>query len=216
VTYLEATFSKPRDGLEQMYDKRSKKIMLAEEICRRGGGYLMLLDSDDLVSNRLAEFVMQRDNKRGYVVDQGYIYDAHLRRLTRVCDFDRICGSSAILYLSPADCRDPQFSWREYVGDTWHAEFRTTSADLGRPLEPLPFPAAIYVANNGENHSAGARGMRANLRAKALGARELAFERIRKDEPEVEAVILDEFGLEPISRGVVRYAAEAAVHYVTK
>ena len=64
VTFLEATFSRPRDGLEQMYDKRSKKIMLAEEVCRRGGGYLMLLDSDDLVSNRLAEFVTQQHNQK--------------------------------------------------------------------------------------------------------------------------------------------------------
>jgi hypothetical protein len=204
VTFLEAASSRPRDGLEQMYDKRSKKIMLAEEICRRGGGYLMLLDSDDLVSNRLAEFVMRQHNKTGYVVDQGYIYDAQVRRLTRVRDFDRICGSSVIPYLSPADCRDPQFDWREYVGDTWHAEFRRASADLGRPLEPLPFPAAIYVTNNGENHSTDARRRRrGNLRVKA---RELVLDRIRKNQPKVEAVILEEFGLESSSRGVVRYA----------
>jgi hypothetical protein len=213
VTFLEATFSRPRDGLEQMYDKRSKKIMLAEEVCRRGGGYLMLLDSDDLVSNRIAEFVMQQNNKRGYVVDQGYIYDAQLRRLTRVRDFDRICGSSVIPFLSPADCGDPQFAWREYVGDTWHAEFRKAAADLGRSLEPLPFPAAIYVTNNGENHSTNARRRsRGNLRAKVRGARELALERIGKDRPEVEAMILEEFGLASNSKGVVRYAEAGAAH----
>ena len=209
VTFLRAKHARPRDRLEQMFDKRSKKIMLAEEICRRGGGYLMLLDSDDLVSNRLAEFVMQQHNKRGYVVDQGYIYDARLRKLARVGDFDRVCGSSVIPYLSPGDCHDPQFDWREYVGDTWHAEFRARSADIGRALEPLPFPAVIYVANNGENHSTEARGVGGNLRALAIGARELARERIRKDRPEVHAVIIEEFGLESISRGAVRYAETA-------
>ena len=118
-----------------------------------------------------------------------------------------------IPYLSPADCRDPQFAWREYVGDTWHAEFRKASADLGRSLEPLPFPAAIYVTNNGENHSTDARrGRRGNLRAKARGARELALVRIRKQGPEVEAVILEEFGLASNSKGVVRYAEAAVAH----
>jgi hypothetical protein len=206
LTFSEAKHARPRDPLEQMFDKRFKKIMLAEEVCRRGGGYLMLLDSDDLVSNQLADFVLQQNNKKGYLVDQGFIYDAQLRQLRRVCDFDRICGSSVIAYLSPADCDDRQFAWREYIGDTWHAEFRRISADLGRPLEPLPFPAAVYVTNNGENHSAEARGRRRNLRAKAMDARKLARERIRKDRPKVQATILEEFGLESLSGGVVRYA----------
>lgn len=209
VTFLQATHSKPRDGLEQMLDKSSKKIMLAEEICRRGGGYLMLLDSDDLVSSRLAEFVVQQHNKKGYFVEQGYIYDAQLRRLAHVWDFDRICGSSVILYLSSADCRDPQFAWREYVGDTWHNEFRATSANLGRALEPLPFPGAIYVANNGENHSTEPRDVRSSLRAKVICARDVALERIRRGRPEVEDVIVEQFGLESISRGAVRYAGTA-------
>jgi hypothetical protein len=209
VTFLQAEHSRPRDRLEQMFDKRSKKIMLAEEICRRGGGYLMLLDSDDLVSNQLAEFVLKRDNKRGYLVTQGYVYDARLRRLAPVSDFDRVCGSSVIAYLSSADCRDPQFAWREYIGETWHAEFRTTSANIGRALDPLPFPAAIYVTNNGENHSTDARGVRASLRAKAIGARELALERMRKDRTEVQAVIVKEFGLESVSRGAIRYVQTA-------
>ena len=205
MTFLQAEHPKPRDRLEQMFDKRSKKIMLAEEICRRGGGYLMLLDSDDLVSNRLAEFVLQHDNERGYVVDEGFIYDAQLRRLTPASDFDRVCGSSVIPYLGSADCRDPQFAWREYVGDTWHADFRTTSANIGRTLDPLPFPAVVYVTNNGENHSTGAPGVRGYLRAKAIGARELALDRIRKDRAEVEAEIVKEFGLGSISGGAVRY-----------
>jgi hypothetical protein len=209
VTFLRAKHTRPGDRLEQMFDKRSKKIMLAEETCRRGGGYLMLLDSDDLVSNRLAEFVVQQHNKKGYVVDQGYIYDARLRTLARLEDFDRVCGSSVILYLSPADCRDPQFAWREYVGDTWHGEFRARSADIGRALEPLPFPAVIYVANNGENHSTEARDLRSSLRAKVICARDVALERIRKGRPEVQDVIVEEFGLESISRGAVRYAGTA-------
>ena len=205
VTFLQAKHPKPRDRLEQMFDKRSKKIMLAEEICRRGGGYLMLLDSDDLVSNRLAEFVLQHDNERGYLVDHGFVYDAQLRQLAPVSDFDRVCGSSVIPYLSSADCRDPRFAWREYVGDTWHAEFRTTSANIGRTLDPLPFPAVVYVTNNGENHSTDAPGVRAHWRAKAIGARELALDRIRKDRAEVKAEIVKEFGLDSLSRGAVRY-----------
>jgi hypothetical protein len=203
LTFLQAKHSRPRDRLEQMFDKRAKKIMLAEEICRRGGGYLMLLDSDDLVSNQLVEFVLKQDNKRGYLVNEGYIYDAQLRQLAAVSDFDQVCGSSVIPYLSLADCRDPQFAWREYIGDTWHAEFRTASANIGRPLDPVPFPAVVYVANNGENHSTEPRGIRANIRAKAIGARELV-ERVRKDRPAVQAEIVKEFGLESISRGTVR------------
>jgi hypothetical protein len=53
--------------------------------------------------------------------------------------------------------------------------------------------------------------MRRNLRAKARGARELVLERIRKHGPEVEAAILEEFGLKSYSGGVVRYAGTDAV-----
>lgn len=192
-----------------MFDKRSKKIMLAEEICRRGGGYLMLLDSDDLVSNRLAELVKLRHNKRGYFVNEGYVYDAQLRRLARAVEFDRVCGSSVILYLSSEDCRNPQFNWRKYVGDTWHAEFRTKSREIGRPLEPLSFPAVIYVTNNGENHSVGERRASAALRGRAMGVHEFVRDWMSKGRPEVPRAIDDEFGLAYICRGAARYAGTA-------
>jgi hypothetical protein len=193
-----------------MFDKRSKKMLLADEICRRGGGYLMLLDSDDLVSNRVAEFVKRRHNGRGYVVDQGYIYDARLRRLSLTSEFDRACGSSVILYLSSDDCRDDDFGWREYVGDTWHAAFRARSEELGRPLEPLPFPAAIYVTNNGENHSVGHRGALAALRATARVVRARAGDSVGQGGHKVPRVVADEFGLPFMSRGTVRYAEAVA------
>ena len=205
VSFLFAPHATPRDRLEQMFDKRAKKIMLAEETCRKGGGYLMLLDSDDLVSKRLTEFVRTHDNKRGYVVSHGFSYDFRSRRLVPMDDFDRVCGSSVIVYLSSDDCEDNEFDWREYVGDTWHADFRRRAAELLRPLDELPFPAAIYVRNTGQNHSVASTDAISMIRAEAAGTRRRAGDWGRRL-PKVPRELAEEFGLQVLGRNSMRYS----------
>ncbi len=49
--------------------------MLLGAVRKLGGGYVMMLDADDLVSNRLVEYVLNDKDPHGYIVEVGYAYD---------------------------------------------------------------------------------------------------------------------------------------------
>lgn len=61
----------PTTQHEKMVDKGYKTHTL---ICLRemGGGYAMMVDADDLVSNQLSAFVKQHPNENG--IKAGYVY----------------------------------------------------------------------------------------------------------------------------------------------
>lgn len=95
-------------------------MMLVPEVCRRGGGYMMLLDSDDRVSNKLANYVLTDDNRCGYVLHQDYVYDAGRTSVERIDNFDARCGSSSVFYLEPQDGTAHEFDWTFHIADTRH------------------------------------------------------------------------------------------------
>src|SRR5215467_12686264 len=57
VKLLISSASIPTNLPEQMTDRYLKARMIAAETKQRGGGYLMAVDGDDLVSNRIVTFV---------------------------------------------------------------------------------------------------------------------------------------------------------------
>ncbi|MBP0651492.1 hypothetical protein J8J40_30970, partial [Mycobacterium tuberculosis] len=74
------------------------------------------------------------------------------RVLNPVADFWRQCGSCAVFYLTPADLAEGENGLpARLTGQIGHRGYPRVSAECGRPLEPLPFPAAVYVRNHGEN-----------------------------------------------------------------
>ncbi|WP_141243999.1 hypothetical protein [Sphingomonas lenta] len=153
VSFVQVDHVTPTSLSLQMFDKSVKKMKLAEEHYRQGGGYMMLLDSDDLVSNRLASYVLTDDNRSGYFLQHGYILDLRRSSVERVDNFDAICGSSSIFYLDPADQDTMRFNWPLYITVMRHQDFGPFSEASPRPMASVPFPAAIAVKNNGENHS---------------------------------------------------------------
>ena len=56
-------------------DKRWKRKLLLGTVRKLGGGYVMMLDADDLVSNRLVDYVLNDGDPYGYIVEVGYAYD---------------------------------------------------------------------------------------------------------------------------------------------
>jgi len=106
--------------------------------------------------NRLVDFVLRDDNRCGYIIRDGYKFDQTTLRLSPINgNFDKACGSSAILYFSPSDLPDEANDPKEYKCDKFlnHTTFLADSHRLGRPFDPIPFPGAVYLFNNGENHS---------------------------------------------------------------
>ncbi|HSD35560.1 MAG TPA: glycosyltransferase family A protein, partial [Alphaproteobacteria bacterium] len=85
-------------------DKSRKMRKAIERFHALGGGWLMILDADDLVSSRLVEFVSRSDNENGFLVREGYLLDQDSRACARIPNehvfdhpFDQICGSCAVL-----------------------------------------------------------------------------------------------------------------------
>lgn len=153
VSVIRTDREEPTDRMEQLFDKRHKKMMLAEEVYKRGGGYMVMLDADDLVSNKLVRHICENHNERGFLINTGYACDVKKRKIERVEKFSELCGSCAVFYLDATDSDKARERWVYQIGDAMHRDFAKMSDLLGRRLEPIGFPAAMYMRNHGENHS---------------------------------------------------------------
>lgn len=154
VTFLSASFEKPEPA-QYRVDKRRKRERNALHVKSRGGGYIVFLDADDLVSRRLVEHVRFVDDPNGYIVDEGYVLDHAAGILARYEEFDRQCGSCAVIHC-PAEEIDPSgagYAMSFYGRSTGHPLWRGMAEAAGRPLRPVPFPAMVYVVNTSQNIS---------------------------------------------------------------
>lgn len=145
------------DNEGQGRDKQVKIRRLIEEVCRRGGGYLVLMDADDLVSCRLAEFIHTTNNRRGYTIRSGYILNLGRRHFQYVDNFARHCGSCAVFYLTPEDLAFVPGGMAQGIFLTTHFGYEAISKKLGRPMDAVPFPAMMYIRHHGENLSVRSR-----------------------------------------------------------
>lgn len=88
-----------KEYAEKMMDK-GKKIHYGCKIAIEAGcNYIMGVDSDDLVSNKLAEFVNRNahSNKPGWRITKGFIYEEDSRMLVKKTDIQNINGSTHII-----------------------------------------------------------------------------------------------------------------------
>ena len=123
-----------------------------------GDGYLFQLDADDIVHPDLVAHITADNNGQGYYITQGYMVDlatheigylgARSLRRPFAKPFNRECGS----------CVAARFDFRE--GPAFqeplnargrHKDMHDNLAAYGFTLDPIPFPAGIYVVNHGEN-----------------------------------------------------------------
>lgn len=160
VTFIECTFPKPQAHEETMRDKSRKKKSNIREIKARGGGYVMMLDADDLVHKGLAEHFREAGAPHGYIIEQGYMEDTATGVLAplpgaRPGPFHRYCGSCAAFFLTPEDIglTEDEHKASYYGRFNAHGKWQETAAIAGRPLQPIPFPAAVYRFNVPGQHS---------------------------------------------------------------
>jgi len=105
-----------------------------------------MLDADDCVSNRLADYVISNSNCAGWFAQQGYVYTEGSKiLLRRRFNFQAICGSGLIVR---SELWPKLFS--ETDGLSFYNHGTRSVTLLG--LKPLPFPMSIYSVNNGENY----------------------------------------------------------------
>jgi hypothetical protein len=163
VEYLPVTFPPPPDERSARLMDRRRKELAGQIAARRDGRcHVFKVDGDDCVSQRTAAFVEERSDANGWAIERGYVYlesGARVRPLSS--GFHRWCGTGTIvrsdlLPIVPSSVveipEDPDAYAavdRQYYLP--HMDVADVLASRGTPLEPLPFPGAIYVVGHGDN-----------------------------------------------------------------
>ena len=116
--------------------------------------FVMIMDADDLVSNRLSQFVNSNKSSNGWMLKQGYTYSYGSQWIYYNDNFS--CGSDAIvnsrLVNFPADYNAASINSCSLL--RWgHTIIGEKLAEQGTPLQQLPFLGAIQVVNHGDNDS---------------------------------------------------------------
>lgn len=160
VEWIPADWDPPSDPSKGSWDKAQKRKRILVECRQRSfdGFYFFLLDADDFVDKDIVSYVLADDNRQGYIIDKGYVLDKSTDALAEMAPprrpFHRSCGSCAIFWLTVDDLPNVKGENSKY----WqalreHGKFPETSAEFGRPLAPIPYAAALYMINHGENLS---------------------------------------------------------------
>jgi hypothetical protein len=152
-------FEQGRHSRDEYYDAvrwdKGRRV-LAGMLQMRESRYFMVVDDDDLVSRNLTRFVAHHLGANGWYVRDGYVWRDGGTMLYRHPDFCNFCGSSLIirsdLFELPLsiECADPH-QVRRMLGS--HVFIKRQLADRGVPLEPLPFPGAVYRVGHMGAHS---------------------------------------------------------------
>lgn len=120
---------------------------------QRPPSHIMLMDADDLVSDRLAAFVNQHKTESGWYIDKGFEYVEGSRQLFPITKrFYGKCGSSHIIRFDIL-AKVAQTTSPEAVSPRFlhHQQVRRNVEQLGFSLSPLPFYGAIYITDHGDN-----------------------------------------------------------------
>lgn len=117
--------------------------------------HTMLLDADDLVSNRLAQTVRDNPRTHGWVIKNGYVYTYGSKWIYKKSgNFYRMCGSCNIIRNDLNNIpENPEYNrgygyYKFYID---HEKVVGVLAEKGFPLEVLPFAGAVYIVQTGEN-----------------------------------------------------------------
>jgi hypothetical protein len=135
-----------------IFDKGKRVLWGCQAAIRQGCQYVMSVDSDDLVSNKLSGFVAQNSSEKyGWFVNKGYIWNITFPWLIKVpVNMNHLNGSTNIanINLLPEINFDTKnlsdvsfFISHGYLKDKIFLQFKET-------LKPLPFYTIIYLIHD--------------------------------------------------------------------
>lgn len=150
------------DKISRRADGANKRFTVARRARERGGGYIMFVDSDDLVSRHLVSFIEQNPHPSGYLATDGYIFNARTDQIAPYpfegyedFPFDQVCGTCAIARYSADDlpaCEGQDCAFAR-IYKSGHRLVRRYAFDEGRPLAKMPFRSVAYVKETQQNLS---------------------------------------------------------------
>lgn len=129
-------------------DKANKIVVGAKYGEKYKPDYIMVVDADDCISNKIVEYVLHHKNSEthGWYFNKGYFYKEGKKFITlNKNNFNTLCGTCTIIkpHLVPE-----MFKYEPSI----NYEHSKVSFKNGEQLKPMPFPASIYSMANGENH----------------------------------------------------------------
>lgn len=149
---------KTENMVVRRWDKGRKVTYGSKIAIENNCHYIMSLDADDLVSNKLVEFI--ENNHRnykvpGWIIDKGYVYKENSRYLVRVPrKMNYLNGSTIILHTNLI--KIPDFSSAKYLDYNLFTDhgwaYDRMKIEYGVELELVKFPAVVYVVH-GNNAS---------------------------------------------------------------
>lgn len=151
VNYLEVGFPAPPPEYFAKMDDRAKKVVAGLLAAREfQPSHVMLVDADDCISRQIASFVHQNPEKNGWFVDQGYEYIDGINMISiRRKNFYKMCGTSNIINYKLFTLPEKLMAYEHITGYdefiTGHSLSRSILEGRGTPIQPLPFPGAIYI-----------------------------------------------------------------------
>lgn len=127
------------------YDKGWR--VMAGLVAARPQGHVMVVDYDDLVSRKLAAYVDRYPKRAGWFIRSGWLFEDDGRICPLGRGFNAYCGTSLIFRARwlkiPKRLEDADSGYVMAMFGSHRAAI-TRFADMGRPLQPLPFAGAAY------------------------------------------------------------------------
>ena len=144
---------------------RVKKIRVAaSKLHENKTNFVMLLEADDVVSNKLCEFIESNPESNGWYFENGYIWHARFEYMLRADQFWRQSGSSWVVKVfyetlpqdMPLDI-DPTNLCLVNSGcpflDNGHRRMASGMEKIGKPITPIASEFVICVRGHGANLS---------------------------------------------------------------
>lgn len=151
---MEVDHRPPATDVDSMRNDKHRKLVTGLRLARDfRPTHTMIVDGDDCVSRRLAEFVRERPNAPGWYLKRGYLHDEGSGRLYfERRRFYRWCGTSNIVRHGiqnvpvgdVASDELPRFHWP-------HTHVAELAAQRGHTLSALPFAGSVYMLGHGDN-----------------------------------------------------------------
>ncbi|OLP15564.1 hypothetical protein BST81_25475 [Leptolyngbya sp. 'hensonii'] len=149
---------------QKRVDKGKKILSGLHHIHNLGidASHAMVVDSDDLISCRIAAFVNQHQDAAGWFIKTGFKYLETAAQAYWKREFYKACGTCNILNLQvidvPALELNRGYGYYKFLID--HGQVKDKLKQRGVILKPLPFPGAIYVIGTGENMASNENNLR--------------------------------------------------------
>jgi len=136
---------------ERMFDQGKRILFGCTEAIKHGCLFVMSIDADDLISNRISLHIQVNSNEKiGWYVDKGYILNSRMAILLKVNkNMNYLNGSTHIVHvdlLPKIDFESKRVGEFSFFSAHGYLKDRIKGFK-GESLKPLPFRALIYLVH---------------------------------------------------------------------